>query len=237
VANVVAENGGWVEDVRSRKLTIARGGGRVHGSDYDLSVWGLFSTPAGAAPATTTPSHAQPQPQPQPKPAAPPAGTTGVPLSQEARFDAFFAALDLRFFTPDEFRYLGATNSNPDKVGHGFGLNHLPDEGLWHAMIPTARIIDRLRGDLGAPIRLTNIYRSPAYNAAVGGALHSQHVKFTAIDFYCSDGQGPADWARALQNYRRAGDFKGGIGVYPSRNFVHLDTRGQNVDFAPEGSS
>ena len=43
IANVVAEGSKpeYVEDVRRRKLTIARGGGEVHGSRYDLRGWGL----------------------------------------------------------------------------------------------------------------------------------------------------------------------------------------------------
>lgn len=41
IAKVVAENGNFVEDVRSRKLTIATTQGTVHGSKYDLKTWGL----------------------------------------------------------------------------------------------------------------------------------------------------------------------------------------------------
>lgn len=41
IANVVAENGNFVADVKSRKLTIATTQGTVHGSKYDLKTWGL----------------------------------------------------------------------------------------------------------------------------------------------------------------------------------------------------
>lgn len=48
IADVVAENSKpqWVEDVRSRKRTIAQGEGAVHGSSYRLDEWGLSDEPA-----------------------------------------------------------------------------------------------------------------------------------------------------------------------------------------------
>ena len=48
VANAVAEasNAPWVEDVRSRKLTLATGAGRVHGATYVLRNWGLDASRA-----------------------------------------------------------------------------------------------------------------------------------------------------------------------------------------------
>ena len=47
IADVVAENSKpqWVEDVRSRKRTIAQGGGNVHGGVYQLDEWGLLDKP------------------------------------------------------------------------------------------------------------------------------------------------------------------------------------------------
>jgi hypothetical protein len=43
LAHAVAENSNprWVEDVRERKLTLANGGGAVHGRIYNLASWGL----------------------------------------------------------------------------------------------------------------------------------------------------------------------------------------------------
>lgn len=47
IANVIAENSKprFIEDVRSRKLTFATGRGKVHGSNYDLKIWGLDELP------------------------------------------------------------------------------------------------------------------------------------------------------------------------------------------------
>jgi len=48
IANAVAETAksAYVEDVRQRKLTIARGEGPVHGDNYRLALWGLGDYPA-----------------------------------------------------------------------------------------------------------------------------------------------------------------------------------------------
>jgi hypothetical protein len=48
IANAVAENSAlrFVEDVRQRKLTIARGSGMVHGARFVLANWGLSEDPA-----------------------------------------------------------------------------------------------------------------------------------------------------------------------------------------------
>lgn len=47
IANVIAENSRpkFIEDVRKRKLTVATGGGTVHGSRYDIKTWGLDELP------------------------------------------------------------------------------------------------------------------------------------------------------------------------------------------------
>ena len=56
IANAVADsaNAAFREDVRSRKMAIATGRGRVHGADYDLANWGLGELPAEPAVFTET---------------------------------------------------------------------------------------------------------------------------------------------------------------------------------------
>jgi N-acetylmuramoyl-L-alanine amidase len=163
-----------------------------------------------------------------PPPVVPPliasAAAAGTP---EARFAAFMAGLRLRHFAPGEFLFLGA--SHAARPPHE--RNSLPPESFWPAIVPVARLLDTLREEMGAPIRLLSVYRSPAYNAAIGGAKASQHTRFTAADFTCADGRRPEDWAARLRAHRRAGVFHGGIGVYPAKGFVHVDVRGHDVDF------
>jgi N-acetylmuramoyl-L-alanine amidase len=118
--------------------------------------------------------------------------------------------------------------------------NLVPPDSLWLNVVPTLVVIQRLRTELGVPISINSSYRSPAYNMAIGGAAASFHIKFMAIDFHCKSGTAQ-DWGQKLKSYR--GDqfdlpgvhgsfaFYGGIGIYPTQNFVHLDTRGSDADW------
>ncbi|KLK93825.1 hypothetical protein AA309_07170 [Microvirga vignae] len=146
----------------------------------------------------------------------------------EGRFVKFLSGLNLQHFQPQEFLVLGAQNlSGPAK-----GKNTLPPEDLWNNIVPTAKVLDVLRRRLGDKVRLSSVYRSPAYNALIPGAAGgSTHMQFRAADFSCADGLGSVWWAKQLSDLRDAGLFMGGIGVYPT--FVHIDTRGQNVEFGP----
>ncbi len=221
VANVVADAGKnkeWIEDVRSRKLTIATGQGEVHKSLYRMRDWGLDIPDLASL-------------RVDPQDIVPVFVAPATAMSKRKKFDAFFRSLNLKNFRPDEFAFLGQSNQNPN---HGsFGKNALPDEELWANMIPTAQIMDRLRDDLNASIHLTSVFRTKAYNTAIGGAENSQHMRFTAVDFFCQNGKGPENWGAKLAEYRKSGEFSGGIGIYPSRHFVHLDTRGFDVDLRP----
>lgn len=166
-------------------------------------------------------------------PAADPVGIEpAVAGDFDSEFEAFIEGLGLRFFKPYEFLVMGAAHSNPQSAARG--LNRKPPRDLWKNIAETAQVLDRLRGLMGAPIQTTSVYRSPAYNGKVGGAKHSQHLRFCAVDFIVKSPSGPAEWASVLrQQLRTDGSqermFKGGVGVYPS--FVHVDTRGTNADW------
>lgn len=68
---------------------------------------------------------------------------------------------------------------------------------------------------------------SPAYNAAINGALSSQHVRFNALDIQ-STAASPRELAAELRRMRdQERLFSGDIGLYNS--FVHVDTRGHNT--------
>lgn len=167
-------------------------------------------------------------PAPFPAPSgAPPLAGAPAPLAG-SQFDAHIAALGLRHFKPYEFLVKGSQNDNPSSPA--YHLNTDPPQALWSNIDATARVIDELRQRLGRAIVLSSVYRSPAYNDAIGGAGDSQHTHFRAVDFSVRGSPlGPADWASALREMRSSGFFKGGIGVYAT--FVHVDTRGTNVDW------
>jgi lysozyme family protein len=142
-------------------------------------------------------------------------------------FEAFWQAnlADVDHFSWREFLFKGGSHANN-------GLNTDPPAEFWPNVIPLVRALEALRARLGKPISLTSIYRSPAYNAALGGsATRSQHMAFRAADFQVvGAGAGtPGDWAAAMAQLRNEGVFEGGIGIYPT--FVHVDTRGSRADW------
>jgi hypothetical protein len=159
------------------------------------------------------------------RPAAPAVITRAMPGDD---FAEFIASLGLRHFKPYEFLVKGPQHANPGSPA--FGLNTDPPQELWRNIAPTARVLDALRREMNLPIKLTSVYRSPAYNHAIGGAADSQHTHFTAADFVVAGATvGPSTWARRLREMRQAGLFSGGIGVYAG--FVHVDTRGTDADW------
>lgn len=162
---------------------------------------------------------------------APVAGSTGTMLAAAEggpSFVEFVSGLNLRHFKPYELLVMGDRHGDPHSPCHG--LNMPPPRELWLNIVPTVRILDQLRDRLGAPIRITNAYRSPGYNKCIGGAKESQHTAFRALDFYAEGGSRPVDWANMLRSMRDTEKlFRGGVGLYSS--FVHLDTRGTNADW------
>jgi peptidoglycan hydrolase-like protein with peptidoglycan-binding domain len=85
--------------------------------------------------------------------------------------------------------------------------------------------LEVIRAALGnKPISITSGYRSPAHNAAVGGAKNSQHMQGNAADIVVS-GKTPYQVYQKIEQLISAGKIRqGGLGLYSS--FVHYDTRG-----------
>jgi uncharacterized protein YcbK (DUF882 family) len=74
-----------------------------------------------------------------------------------------------------------------------------------------------------APFEIISAYRSPSTNAMLramsdGVAQHSYHIKAMAIDIRLRDVPLDRLHAEALAMQR------GGVGMYPTSNFVHVDT-------------
>lgn len=134
---------------------------------------------------------------------------------------------NLKHFRADELLTKGAAHHNADSPA--FALNTDPPRELWPNIKATAQVVDRLRAALDKPVILSSGYRCEAYNTAIGGARHSVHMSFRAIDFVVRGATAPSDWAAALRDMRARGEFRGGIGTYAT--FVHVDTRGENADW------
>ena len=96
-------------------------------------------------------------------------------------------------------------------------------------MAGTLKAADRIASTIGQPVKeVTSAYRSPAYNRRCPGAkTRSWHMQNFALDLQFK--ASPSTVVRAARHVRSKGFFKGGIGRYSS--FVHIDTRGQNVDW------
>ncbi len=87
---------------------------------------------------------------------------------------------------------------------------------------PSATALDTLRGRLRHPLVVNSAYRSPAHNAAVGGAARSMHLQGRAFDIARSSIR---DEAEFLIEAWRLG-FRG-FGFYDG--FIHIDTGGKRT--------
>lgn len=141
-------------------------------------------------------------------------------------FVKFFETLGLDHFAADEFLILGDSHYNSKKCG---GKNALPPRELWPNIVLTARVIDQIRAQMGAPIRILSAYRTKSYNTCIIGSKGSFHTEFKALDFTCKKGT-PEIWARIartiMQNDK---SLAGGVGVFSS--VVHIDCRGTLTPF------
>jgi uncharacterized protein YcbK (DUF882 family) len=106
--------------------------------------------------------------------------------------------------------------------------NKPPAIELWQNIIPTLRILDRLREETGRAITITSTYRDKPYNRAIGSGDGSQHVQFRAVDFTVA-GMSPGMVANKLRAMRDRGEWIGGLGKYPT--FCHIDTRAGNASW------
>lgn len=106
--------------------------------------------------------------------------------------------------------------------------NIIPPKKMWRNIGATLRVADKLSIVLRKDVKgITSVYRSPSYNRQVGGKSRSYHMRNNALDiqYDCS----PYHAARVLRKMRDRGYFKGGVGDYSG--FIHIDTRGHNVDW------
>ena len=83
--------------------------------------------------------------------------------------------------------------------------------------------LQRVRDEVGLPIRINSGYRCPAHNMSVGGATHSKHVEGFAADIEVA-GIEARDVADKVEKLMESGAIpNGGLGRY--RSFTHIDIR------------
>lgn len=84
-------------------------------------------------------------------------------------------------------------------------------------------VLEDIRAHFNKPVIVTSGYRTPEYNAKIGGIKNSQHTKGTAADIKVSGIQ-----AKEVQKYliHKYTD-KYGIGSYST--FTHIDVRAKKA--------
>lgn len=87
-----------------------------------------------------------------------------------------------------------------------------------------AEVFEAIRAAAGhKPITVLSAYRTPAHNAAVGGAPGSQHLHGRALDLRPPAGMSVGTFHRIIRELAPTLPALKGIGRY--RTFVHVDTR------------
>ena len=97
----------------------------------------------------------------------------------------------------------------------------VPDGVLHHLMELCVNVLEPLRAKLGKPIQITSGYRSPAHNAAIGGAKNSLHTTGMAADIAVGAIPDQIKVAAILSKIPAVG----GIGLYEAKGIVHVDIR------------
>lgn len=95
------------------------------------------------------------------------------------------------------------------------------------ALMEQMEIIRKAAGN--KRIKVNSGYRSPSYNASIGGASASQHMLAKACDFTI-EGMSPYQTWSLVYKLRQEGKImKGGLGRY--NTFTHYDVRGTNANW------
>lgn len=129
--------------------------------------------------------------------------------------------------TGEEARVVYWANGNYQVDGYRNVCHLLRDVRANQTVAMDPVLLDILRGIQGwfemagiqRPIVLNSGYRSPTTNNAIEGASRSsQHLSGKAADIWIPDV--PSDYLAKLAAHLRGG----GVGIYPSKGFIHVDS-------------
>jgi hypothetical protein len=105
-----------------------------------------------------------------------------------------------------------------------------PPREWWDRIVPTLKIAEEIRAELGCPLIVGNGFRPAALNKRVGGARRSQHLFFRALDLDLPVNRRShaEDFYRlaALAYLKHGEEHRVGLGLYrPWKGTrVHIDT-------------
>jgi len=124
----------------------------------------------------------------------------------------------------DMSRHLGFGNLTPQH----YGYNVQSQVDMTGVQPSVTEKLGQLQAGWSSPLNVSSGYRSPGYNARVGGARHSQHIKGNAIDIDTA-GMTRAEVNKLAAEASRLG-FNG-IGFYPDS--LHFDVRQTPAAWGP----
>jgi len=98
----------------------------------------------------------------------------------------------------------------------------MPEDVLFEIQKLAAQL-QTIRDFIRKPVKLTNAYRCPKHNKAVGGVSNSQHILGKAADIQIKD-LDSAEVYKTIDNLTEHGHIlQGGLGKY--NTFTHYDIR------------
>lgn len=111
---------------------------------------------------------------------------------------------------------------NKIKISKNFSLHEFECRDGSHLVMIDEQLIEKLqqlRDKIGKPITVNSGYRTPEHNAKIGGAPKSQHMLGKAADI--------SVWGMSAKDLAAVAETIGfgGIGIYHSKHFVHVDVR------------
>lgn len=101
-----------------------------------------------------------------------------------------------------------------------------PRRWIFSRLVPLCEALEKIRTTMeDQPLTIASGYRTPSYNARIGGASRSQHMKGRAADIYPPQKSQVRRLHKIVLLLIRQGDIpQGGVGLY--RWGVHYDIRG-----------